>query len=159
LLNILDSLINVNYIENKLTIDFYEQKPPHYRNNFYDQKSIIFDKLDVFSKISKYDENSWISILWSPVRASKHSFLNTSFIVYYTLNVNDYLTKSSPIIGILPIKMENEQLWLRKFESKSNSELFNYDVYIDTLNFFLSNNTSKTSVDYDYYFKNSFSER
>lgn len=121
---------------NKITIEFYEQKPHHYRNNFLDQIEIFFSNLPMIkeAKVFKdFEKSSWFSILWFPLRTIKNNLTNTSFLTYYSLN-NFLETKSVnnfhefPIIGVLPLRMD-EQIWLSKI-NKNELKLFDLEYKI-----------------------------
>ena len=122
--------------ENKITIEFYEQKPHHYRNNFLDQIEIFFSNLPMIkdAKVFKdFEKSSWFSILWFPLKTIKNNLTNTSFLTYYSLN-NFLETKSVnnfhefPIIGVLPLRMD-EQIWLSKI-NKNDLKLFDLEYKI-----------------------------
>jgi hypothetical protein len=124
---------NLKFIikNNSIKIEFYEHKPPHSRQILSNQLGILFDSFESLKNITleKFDQNSWFSILWSPMKSSKSLFMNTSFISYYNLlgatlrqnklkgSIREYSELS--IIGVLPIKFENK-LFLSRIISMNN---------------------------------------
>lgn len=130
--HIFETGFRVTGYENKISIEFYEQKPHHYRHNFLDQFEIFFDHLECLrtAKVfTDFDKNSWFSILWFPLKTLKTSLQNTSFLCYYSLN-NFEETKSLlnfhefPVIGVLPLRLE-EQIWLSKI---NKNEFKTFDI-------------------------------
>lgn len=119
-----------NFSNEKIKLEFNENKPPHSRLILSDQLEFIANKFPSIKKIeiSKLDKNSWFSILWTPFKCTKPHFYNTSFLSYYQFNQSEsdnYLRDFTnyceiPIIGILPIKFD-ENIWLKKI---SKSKLF-----------------------------------
>jgi hypothetical protein len=126
-----------------IKIEFYEHKPPHSRQILSNQIGILFENFETLKNISleKLDHNSWFSILWSPMKSSKSSFMNTSFISYYKFlgatlrenilkgNLREYSELS--IIGVLPIKFENKLFLSRIINMNSISNNFQYPLYIE----------------------------
>jgi hypothetical protein len=122
-----ESYTFTNYSNEKIKLEFNENKPPHFRLILSDQLEFIANKFPSLKKIeiSKLDKNSWFSILWTPFKCAKTQFYNTSFLSYYQFNQSEsdnYLRDFTnyceiPIIGILPIKFD-ENIWLKKI-SKS----------------------------------------
>lgn len=125
---ITESFTFTNYSNEKIKLEFNENKASHSRLILSDQLEFIVTKFPSIKKIeiSKLDNNSWFSILWTPFKCAKPQFYNTSFLSYYQFNQSEsdnYLRDFTnyceiPIIGILPIKFD-ENLWLKKI-SKSN---------------------------------------
>ena len=124
---ITESFTFTNYSNEKIKLEFNENKPPHSRLILSDQFEILVSKFPSIKKIeiSKSDKNSWFSILWTPFKCAKPQFYNTSFLSYYQFNqsesdnfLRDFTNYCEiPIVGILPIKFD-ENLWLKKI-SKS----------------------------------------
>jgi len=125
---ITENLTFTNYSNEKIKLEFNENKAPHSRLILSDQFEYIANKFPSIKKIeiSKLDKNSWFSILWTPFKCAKPQFYNTSFLSYYQFNQSEsesYLRDFTnyceiPIIGVLPIKFD-ENIWLRKI-SKCN---------------------------------------
>ena len=126
---ILETNYKIICFECKFIIEYYDQKPHHFRNIFIDQIEIFIKNLEIFKdlKVFKdFEKNSWFAILWSPMKTLKHDLMNTSFLVYYSLN-NYESTKSInnfhdyPIIGVLPLRLD-EQIWLSKIYKNDDSK-------------------------------------
>jgi len=165
---VLDTSFKVIFYESRLKIEFYEHRPHHFRNTFIEQFEMLLDE-NIFGDLKvfrDFEENSWFSILWFPLKTTKHNFMiNTSFLVYYSLN-NFKDTKpihnlhDFPVIGVLPLRLD-EQTWLAKI-NKNDFKRFDveYKICLDqsiaNVNEYIFSNTNHTSVDYDYYYKNSF---
>lgn len=123
--------------ENKVKIEYYETKPPHFRYILSEQLDNIFSKLNAFSSIdiSKIVKTSWFCILWTPFKSPKINFSNTSFLVYYQFSYSEnelsfrgYNNYSEfPVVGILPLKFE-EQLWLQRISKSKIIFLFLVNV-------------------------------
>ena len=108
--------------EKKIKIEFYEIKPHHSRQILIDQFNNLF-KFDFLKKLilSHLNEYSWFSVLWTPFKALKSQLGSTSFLTYYQFcytnsynilaNYKDFL--EIPIIGILPLKLE-DNIWLTR---------------------------------------------
>ena len=106
----------------RIKIEFYEVKPHHSRQLLIDQFHSLF-KFDFLNKLilSNLNEYSWFSVLWTPFKAIKSQLGNTSFLVYYqfcyTNSYNIFANYSDfheiPIIGILPLKLE-DNIWLTR---------------------------------------------
>lgn len=118
---VIETAFKIICYETRFTIEFYEQKPHHYRNNFLDQIEILLSNLDIFkdTRIFKdFDKTSWFSILWFPLKTIKHNLMNTSFLIYYSLcNFEETRIINNfhyfPIIGVLPLRLD-ENIWLSK---------------------------------------------
>jgi len=117
----------LRYFQGKITIEYYEDKPPYSRTILSEQINYILGLVDGLKEvmIPNVNQNSWFSIIWNPCKTHNHRFTNTSFLVYYQFQVTDSLHNMCssqyleiPIIGILPINFE-EILWLRKINNKS----------------------------------------
>lgn len=139
-----------NYSDEKLKIEFYENKPPHLRLILSDQMDLLFKKLNsIFNlKVSKLLKHSWFSVLWTPLKVSKQQLNATSFLVYYNFNQEDYNNFYSeyenyneiPLIGILPIKLD-EKLWLKKISKCKNLNMHffrssKFLIFLSKLSFF-----------------------
>lgn len=142
---VLETVFKIICYESRFTIEFYEQKPHHYRNNFIDQIEILFNNLTILkdTRVFKdFEKTSWFSILWFPLKTIKHNLMNTSFLIYYSLN-NFEETKiinrlhEFPIIGILPLRLD-DQIWLSKINKNEKKLIdFEYKLYLDTSFVFL----------------------
>jgi len=115
--------------DSKIKIQFYENKPNHSRNLLYDQIETFFNQFPILNdlKLNDVSNTSWWSVLWSVSKAGKSQMANTSFLSYYQFKyseVDDFFTKfynkfvEIPLIGILPIKMD-DSVWLTLL-NKSN---------------------------------------
>jgi hypothetical protein len=165
--NISDNL-KIICSEEGIKIQYYETKPPHSRYILSHQLEQIFSKLKVFDSIdlSQLDKYSWFSVLWTPFKSNKQKFSNTSFLTYYQFNLGEFSKPENgnenssmmsfngyyeiPIIGILPIKFE-ENLWLKRFtRGKNNLTIFqglsNYDHTSDIINFRMAVNDSVVRI-------------
>lgn len=110
-----------------IKFEFFEIRPPHSRQILITQIQNLLESFDLLGKIklSEISNDSLFSILYSPFKSTKGLMMNTSFLVYHSLNIEDNnLTLNSsknflnsivnknfvevPIIGILPIKLENK---------------------------------------------------
>ncbi len=109
--------------ENTIKIEFFETKPPYSRPILIDVFEFLFKKLPVLKEInlSNLSQNSWFSVLWTPLKSTNAKLSGTSFLIYYQFSINDQVLNSQvnsayeeiPIIGILPIKMD-ENIWFSK---------------------------------------------
>ncbi len=121
--HISDTFTLTNYSNEKVKLEYNENKAPHSRLILSDQFEFISNKFPSLKKIeiTKLDKNSWFSILWTPFKCGKPQFYNTSFLSYYQFSQSEsdsYMRDFTnyyeiPIIGILPIKFD-ENLWFRK---------------------------------------------
>jgi len=164
---------NIQYIakENTVIIEFFENKPTFCRPILIDEITSLFERLPVLKEVftSNLKSNSWFSLMWTPSKSSSSKVSNTSFLVYYQLNLTEFINKSNspfseiPIIGILPIKME-ETIWLNKINSQNfGFNYLNFDTSgefknvllqsIENVFFFILNQTKKCSFDYSIYLK------
>ncbi len=142
---ITESFTFTNFSNEKIKLEFHENKAPHSRLILSDQLEYIVSKFPSIRKIeiSKSDKNSWFSILWTPFKCSKPQFYNTSFLSYYQFNQSEsdnYLRDFTnyceiPIIGILPIKFD-ENLWLKKIAKSKLNLLSCLVLKIFNFNFF-----------------------
>jgi hypothetical protein len=145
---------------NTIKIEFYEHKPPHSRQILSNQIGILFESFESLKNITldKLDGNSWFSILWTPMKSSKSSFMNTSFISYYKFlgaSVRENKLKGSireyselSIIGVLPIKFENKLFLSRIMSLNSISNNLQYPMYGENTGLLKS-----SIVSYSFYFK------
>ncbi len=123
-------------IKNKsIKIEFYEHRPPHSRQILSSQIAVLFETFESLKKtpMSKLENSSWFSVLWSPMKSSKSIFMNTSFITYYQFDKLRGRERSGSlkeyseltIIGVLPIKFENK-LFLSRI---MNVNALQYPIY------------------------------
>lgn len=102
---------------NFVKIEFQENKPPHFRQILSDQLNQIIKTLSSLNiEINKIEDKSWFSIFYSPFKSSKQIFANTSFLTFYQINpkdTQDHPLSEIPLIGILPIRMD-DKIWLYK---------------------------------------------
>lgn len=134
---ILETTFKIICYERLLTIEFYEQKPHHYRSNYKDQIDILFSNLTILKDLrvfKDFEKNSWLSILWFPLKTIKHNLMNTSFLIYYSLNnleqtkiINNF--HHFPVIGVLPLRLD-EEIWLSKI-NKNNLRLFDIEYKLN----------------------------
>ena len=147
-----------------LIIEYYENKPPHCRELFIKQIHKIISVFPILNEIllNQLECNSWFSINWTPSKSQNQNTLQTSFITYYQFKYSEEsLAKQTkyveiPIIGILPIKCATK-FYLERISLNQVSK--SYDTLIlksslENVNNLVLSNSSRTSVDVDYYFKN-----
>lgn len=147
-----------------LIIEYYENKPPHCRELFIKQIYKIISVFPILNEIllNQLECNSWFSINWTPSKSQNQNTLQTSFITYYQFKYSEEsLAKQTkyveiPIIGILPIKCATK-FYLERISVNQVSK--SYDTLIlksslENVNNLVLSNSSRTSVDVDYYFKN-----
>jgi len=110
-----------------IKFEFFEIRPPHSRQILITQIQNLLESFELLGKIklSEINNDSLFSILYTPFKSTKGLMMNTSFLVYHSLNIeeNNLTLNSSknffnsivnknfvevPIIGILPIKLENK---------------------------------------------------
>jgi hypothetical protein len=109
--------------ENTVKIEFFETKPPYSRPILIEVFQYLFEKFPVLKEInlSNLSQNSWFSLLWTPLKSTNTKLSCTSFLIYYQFSINDQVLKTQvnsayeeiPLIGILPIKMD-ENIWFSK---------------------------------------------
>lgn len=152
-----------------ITVEYYENKPPHLRELFKNQIHLIINKYILpltNCTINQLTGNSWFSILWTPTKSSSSNFMMTSFITYYQFKFSEEsLSKQSlygeiPIIGILPIK------FLHKYYLERISKNYIGIIYdtmilkssLENVNNIVLKNANRTSIDVEYYLKNSVTQ-
>lgn len=164
--------LKVKVSKREIVIEYYESRLPHVRYIFIKQieqiMKIIHKAIGPIS-LKDLDQNSWFSILWSPIKSMKMAFLSSSFLTYYRFNSNDPNSNSNdeankeiPLIGMLPIKLNNT-LFLSKVSSNNfigpcgvlntDNPMMIKQISDNVLNTIIKNKT-RTSSDYDYYLKN-----
>jgi hypothetical protein len=132
-INKLEYIVNdnftINLINNKLKIEYYENKLPHSRNVFIQQIENLFHLFKILKNITidKIDTVSWFSIVWSSFKSTNQLFLNTTFLTYYSFNKyeNNQEYTEIPLIGILPIKFDSN-IFLTNINKNSECSNTNY---------------------------------
>lgn len=125
---------------NSLTLEFYENRPPHSRQILIKQIEQLLSILDKVKKLqlTSIERSSWFSILWTPFKSSKGVFNNTSFLSYYQFNIkhedNSKFNEVS-LIGILPIKFDRSIFLTKILKEKKSStvNIFNTQPIYETL--------------------------
>jgi len=153
--------------QQKVKIEFYENKPFHSRNILIDNINNIFNQLECLKKLKiQFLDYSWFSILWTPTKSFKSKFIQTSFLVYYQFNLSNSINVKNyseiPIIGILPYKLE-DNLWLTKIskiakkEETVDSQEFRFflDNSIKNVYDYVIENNSNKSFDYEVFLNSS----
>ena len=143
-----------------LTIEYYENKPPHLRKILIKQLDELFSFLPMINNIDLKNLfwKSFFSILYTPLKSQDNCFLNTSFITYYQFKFGEESLNNQspnaeiPIIGILPIKLIQPQIYLQKINSNEFDNII-LNSSIQSVNKVFQN-SNKTSVDVEYYLKN-----
>ena len=143
-----------------LTIEFYENKPPHLRKVLIKQLEDLISIIPIISNIGLKHLfwKSFFSVLYTPLKSQNNCFLNTSFITYYQFKFGEESLNNSspnaeiPIIGILPIKLLQPQIYLQKI-NQSDFDNIILNSSIQSVNKVFQN-SNKTSIDVEYYLKN-----
>ena len=179
IINILQYIIyfSPEYIQ----ISFSENIPSHLRNPFTKTISDLSKNFPFFNQITIEDINlndSLFSILYSPLKCSKHYINYTSFVVYYQFTKEiiqeEKMNKvyleydKQTITGVLPLKI-NTYLYFQRIIIynfvMNTSPLFNYSspyfnndtIMIKNMVYSVINDVSKhirgTSYDYEYFMK------
>ena len=143
-----------------LTIEYYENKPPHLRKVLIKQLEEFISILPIISNIGlKYlFWKSFFSVLYTPLKSKDNCFLNTSFITYYQFKFGEESLNNQspnaeiPIIGILPIKLLQPQIYLQKINQNDYDNII-LNSSIQSVNKVFQN-SNKTSIDVEFYLKN-----
>ena len=149
---------------NKLTIEYYENKPQFFRKNFHQQIKEIFKQIQINNlSLNDISGKSYFSILFSPINQRNKNNIQTSFITYYQFkyNENNHIGLGKyieiPLIGILPIKLVP-----KFFLEKINKEYHNSNKFYDTnilnnsitnVTNIILNNTNRNSYEVEAYLK------
>ena len=143
-----------------LTIEYYENKPPHLRKILIKQLDELFSLLPMIYNLELKNLfwKSFFSVLYTPLKSQDNCFLNTSFITYYQFKFGEESLNNQspnaeiPIIGILPIKLIQPQIYLQKINSNEFDNII-LNSSIQSVNKVFQN-SNKTSIDVEYYLKN-----
>ena len=148
---------------NKLTIEYYENRPQFLRKHFHEQIKDILKQLQINDlALNNISGKSYFSILYSPLNQRNKNNIQTSFITYYQFKYNESNHKNIgkyielPIIGILPIK-----LVVKFFLEKISKEHHNNKMYdtlilnnsINNVTNIILNNSNRNSHDVELYLK------
>ena len=148
---------------NKLTIEYYENRPQFLRKHFHEQIKDILKQLQINDlSLNNISGKSYFSILYSPLNQRNKNNIQTSFITYYQfkynesshINLGKYI--ELPIIGILPIKFV-----VKFFLEKISKEYHNNKMYdtliinnsINNVTNIILNNSNRNSYDVELYLK------
>ena len=148
---------------NKLTIEYFENRPQFFRKHFHEQIKDILKHLQIDDlSLNNISGKSYFSILFSPLNQRNKNNIQTSFITYYQfkysesnhINLGKYI--ELPIIGILPIKLVP-----KFFLEQINKEHHNNKVYdtiilnnsINNVTNIILNNSTRNSYDVEIYMK------
>ena len=143
-----------------LIIEYYENKPPHLRKILIKQLEELTSILPIISNIGLKHLfwKSFFSVLYTPLKSQDNCFLNTSFITYYQFKFGEESLNNQspnaeiPIIGILPIKLLQPQIYLQKINQSDYDNII-LNSSIQSVNKVFQN-SNKTSIDVEYYLKN-----
>jgi hypothetical protein len=137
-----DLLKLYTYLKKYPGLCFTEDQPLHNRSNFQDKIKEIFSLNPEYENLVLNDitDNSYFSVLWTPIKSTK-TFVNTaSFLVFYRFR-NKYLSnavKYVPVIGLLTNKFE-EEFWLTNTNIISNPECLTETVFSKVIEDFSKN--------------------
>ena len=149
---------------NKLTIEYYENKPQFFRKNFNEQIKEILKQIQMTNlSLNNISGKSYFSILFSPINQRNKNNIPTSFITYYQFkyNENNHIGLGKyieiPLIGILPIKLV-PIFFLAKInkEYNNNNKIYDTNILNNSINNvtnIILNNTNRNSYDVDAYLK------
>lgn len=128
------------FYDKKLIIDYYESKPPHFRPLLFDVLQSLIKYIPIINDLDlgkDIKENSWISILWTPIKSTKSKFIQYSFLSYYNLNLfinNKNITTSfqNTLIGVLTLRLDDE-VWFMDFLTKDKNLSTSYKLFAKSL--------------------------
>ena len=147
---------------NKLTIEYYENRPQFFRKHFHEQVKEILNLLQLNDlSLNNISGKSYFSILFSPLNQRNKNNIQTSFITYYQFKYNENSNNLGkyieiPIIGILPIKLVF--IFFLEQINKNNHNNKKYDTNIlnnsiNNVTKIILNNSNKNSYDVEIYLK------
>ena len=146
----------------KISIEYYENKPPHLRKSFYQQIKEIINILSLNNiSINNIVGKSYFSIRYTPINCRNKNNIQTSFINYYRFKINEeritYTNKfiDIPIIGMLPLKF-NHKFFLETINKDYMNNNNLYDVMmvnrlIQNVTNNIIQNGNSNSIDVEYY--------
>ena len=148
---------------NKLTIEYYENKPQFFRKTFNEQIKEILKQIQMTNlSLNNVSGKSYFSILFSPINQRNKNNVQTSFITFYQFkyNENNHIGLGKfieiPLIGILPIKLV-PKFFLEKINKEYNiNKIYDTNILNNSINNvtnIILNNTNRNSYDVDAYLK------
>ena len=109
-------------------LNFSEDQPFHNRLNFKERIEEIFKIYPDYESLSLGDitENSFFSILWTPVKSTNNFQNQSSFLVYYRFRGKSFTNslKCLSVIGMISNKID-EEFWLTNQHLNYNPKYMN----------------------------------